>query len=296
VPVVNAAVVFRCPICGGDSGRWAAEHNGLSIARCADCGHGYIWPVPDPEFLEGIYSRDDYYEGSRGSVGFSDYRSEEPARRRMFERHLDRLAALGAMSGRVLDVGCATGDFLKVARVRGWEVLGVDPSSARRDVEEAGIELVGTTVHDARVQPESLDLVTFWDVLEHVADPVGDLAAAARLLRPGGMLALSVPDSDNLVARISGRRWFGYKTAGEHLQFFTPDSLGRAFARAGLRLAVRRPAGWSCTLSFLSDRAGLYLGAPGRVARWICDRPRLSGIVLDVPQINQLAIGFEASR
>ena len=291
MPVADATVAFCCPICGGERGRWAATYNRLSIARCADCGHGYVWPVPSRAFLEGIYSGDGYYEGSRASVGFSSYRGEEPARRRMFGRHLDRLAALGASQGRVLDVGCATGDFLKVARERGWEVLGVDPSSARREAEAAGIHLVGTTIHDAQVEAGSLDLVTFWDVLEHVTDPVADLAAAGRLLRPGGLLALSVPDSRNLAARVSGRRWFGYKTAGEHLQFFTPESLRRGFAKAGLRLAVRRPAAWSCTLGFLGNRAGLYLGAPGRLFKWACDRPPLAGVVLDVPQINQLAIG-----
>lgn len=266
-----------------------AQHNGLRVARCLDCGHGYVWPVPDAEFLNSLYRGKSYYEGSDGSIGFRDYASLEPARRRMFERHLKRIEGEVGV-GRILDVGCATGDFLAVARGRGWTVFGADPSAARSEVEAKGIQLVGTTVNDAAIEEGSLDAVTFWDVLEHIVDPVADLRRASELLKPGGVLALTVPDSSNLLARASGRRWFGYKTAGEHLQFFTRDSLARTFAMAGLRLQVRSATTWSCTVGFLADRAGLYLGPVGKVVRAIGSSRALAGIVVDMPQINQFAL------
>jgi 2-polyprenyl-3-methyl-5-hydroxy-6-metoxy-1,4-benzoquinol methylase len=284
------SIPFSCPICSSNDGRWAAEHRGLHVARCAACGHGYVWPTPTPAFLDAIYSDNEYYRGSDSSIGFRDYASLESARTRMYTRHLMRIEA-ESPRGRILDVGCATGDFLKVARARGWEVLGADPSVARADVEKAGIKLVGRTVHDAEVNKRSLDAITFWDVLEHVTDPVSDLTRAGQLLRPGGVLALTVPDSANLVARMAGKRWFGYKTAGEHLQFFTEASLRIAFEKARLTLRTRRPTPWSCTLGFLADRAGLYLGGPGKLARSMLSRPRLSVVVVDVPQINQFALG-----
>jgi hypothetical protein len=171
-------------------------------------------------------------------------------------------------------------------------VLGADPSVARAQVEADGIALVGTTVHDADVQPGSLDAITFWDVLEHVTDPVADLTRACTLLRPGGVLALTVPDSANLVARASGRRWFGYKTAGEHLQFFTAASLSMALRSAGLSVRTRRPTTWACTVGFLADRAGLYLGRPGRLLSGSLSRLRLTALVVDLPQINQFALGI----
>lgn len=249
-----------------------------------------MWPVPSAEFLDSIYRNESYYEGSEDSIGFRDYASLEPARKRMFARHLARIEA-EVPAGRILDVGCANGDFLKVARDRGWQVLGADPSAARAQVEAAGIELVGTTAQDAKVEDGSLDAVTFWDVLEHVTDPVADLARAVELLKPNGVLALTVPDSANFLARVSGRRWFGYKTAGEHLQFFTGPSLVKAFGRAGLDLRERRPTTWSCTVGFLADRASLYLGRPGRAAGRMLAGSRLASAVVDMPQINQFALG-----
>jgi len=211
----------------------------------------------------------------------------------MFSGHLTRIEHEVGV-GRILDVGCANGDFLKMARDRGWEVFGADPSVARAEVEAKGIKLVGTTVRDAEIEEGSLDAITFWDVLEHLPDPVADLSRARTLLKPRGVLALTLPDASNLVARISGRRWFGFKTAGEHLQFFTPTSLAKAFGRAGLSIRVQRATTWSCTIGFLGDRASLYLGAPGRLAHNLLSRPRLASVVVDVPQINQFAMGTPA--
>ena len=251
-----------------------------------------MWPVPSADFLDSIY-RSSYYQGADSAIGFSDYASLEPARRRMFSSHLTRIERDVGI-GRILDVGCANGDFLKIARDRGWDVFGADPSAARAEVEAKGIKLVGTTVRDADIEAGSLDAITFWDVLEHVPDPVGDLSRARKLLKRGGVVALTVPDASNLVARLSGRRWFGFKTAGEHLQFFSPASLAKAFARAGLSVSVQSATTWSCTVGFLADRAGLYMGAPGRLARSVMSRPMLAAIVVDVPQINQLAMGVPA--
>src|SRR5579864_5447334 len=217
----------RCPICSSTNTRWVTESHGLRVARCLSCGHGYVWPVPAPDFIDSIYRDKSYYQGSGGSIGFQDYASLEPARSRMFNRHLARIEAETSV-GRILDVGCANGEFLKVARSRGWQVFGADPSAARDDVEALGIQLVGTTVQDSNLAEGSLDAITFWDVLEHVTDPIADLNRARGLLKPQGVLALTVPDSSNLLARVSGKRWFGYKTAGEHLQFYTGSSLRQA--------------------------------------------------------------------
>jgi len=282
-----------CPICRSQSTRWVAESHKLKVARCLGCGHGYVWPVPSADFIESIYHDKTYYKGSDDSIGFHDYASLEPARTRMFNRHLNRLEARVAV-GRILDVGCANGEFLKVARGRGWQVLGADPSVARAEVEANGITLVGTTVRDAEVTEGSLDAITFWDVLEHVTDPVADLTRARELLKPDGVLALTVPDSSNLLARVSGRRWFGFKTAGEHLQFYTASSLARALDQAGFAVKAREATTWSCTLGFLADRFGLHLGAPGRLARSVLSSPAFATRVVDVPQINQFALAVPA--
>jgi len=155
-----------CPICRDPRRQDVVTQNGLTVRRCLNCGQRFVGPVPSESVLAAIYDRA-YYRGGHGSVGFSDYAALAAARRRMFTRHLDRIERLLA-PGRVLDVGCATGDFLKVAAERGWNAVGVDPSPAREQAVAAGARLVGRTIDDADVAPRSLDLITFWDVLEHL--------------------------------------------------------------------------------------------------------------------------------
>ncbi|TME58024.1 MAG: class I SAM-dependent methyltransferase [Chloroflexi bacterium] len=279
-----------CPVCRDARRQAVVTQNGLGVVRCLRCGQRYVWPIPSDADLAAIYDPA-YYRGGHGSVGFSDYAALTPARRQMFSRHLDRIERLHA-KGRVLDVGCATGDFLLVAARRGWEALGVDPSPAREQAQSAGLRIVGRTIDDADVAPHSLDLITFWDVLEHLPDPVASLRRAQELLTPGGLVAATVPNAGTAVARLSGRRWFGYKTAGEHLQFFDPATISRCFEAAGFRVAVRRPVAWSCTIGFLIDRAALYLGGPGRIVHRALNGRRLTRLVVDVPQVNQ----FVAAR
>ena len=282
-----------CPVCRDTRRHAVVAQNGLGVARCLNCGQRYVWPAPSDSALAAIYDRS-YYRGGHGSVGFNDYAALTPARRRMFNRHLDRIERL-IRPGRVLDVGCATGDFLLVAQERGWEALGVDPSPAREQALAAGVRIIGRTIDDADVAPHSVDLITFWDVLEHLPDPVASLRRARELLAPGGLVAATVPNAGSAVARLSGPRWFGYKTAGEHLQFFTAATITRCFEAAGFQVAVRRPVAWSCTVGFLIDRAALYLGGPGRIAhRALAGRP-LMGLVLDVPQVNQFVAARPAS-
>jgi 2-polyprenyl-3-methyl-5-hydroxy-6-metoxy-1,4-benzoquinol methylase len=277
-----------CPVCGSAERSPVVEQNRLQVVRCPRCAQRYVWPVPSAAVLQAIYDGA-YYRGGHGSVGFSDYGSLARARRRMFGHHLDRLRPF-LSGGRVLDVGCATGDFLLVARDRGWEVLGVDPSPAADQARAAGLRICGGTIRDAEIEAGSLDLITFWDVLEHVPDPVGELRLAAGLLRQDGLVALTVPDAGGLTARLSGKRWFGYKTAGEHLQFFTAATLRRTLAAAGFQLLLRRPVAWSCTVGFLVDRAALYLGPPGRLLNRGLARTPMAGLIVDVPQVNQFAV------
>ena len=281
-----------CPVCGGMDQVKVVEQNRLQVVRCRRCGQGFVSPTPSETVLAAIYDRS-YYEGGHGAVGFSDYAALVPARRRMFTSHLDRLARLHR-PGLLLDVGCATGDFLLAARERGWDPVGVDPSPAREQAAAAGLRIAGRTIDDADLPAHSIDVITFWDVLEHLPDPVAALRRAAELLADGGIVAATVPNAGSAVARLTGRRWFGYKTAGEHLQFFSPATLNRCFAAAGFGVAVRRPVAWYCTAGFVLDRAALYLGPPGRLVHQALRRSPLTNLVVAVPQVNQFVAAHRA--
>jgi SAM-dependent methyltransferase len=197
----------------------------IGVLACRACGAGWQDPPPAPETVAAAYRamRDDLYL------------AEEPVRRRSLSRNLARLARRsGGRRGRLLDVGCSAGLFAELARDAGWEVQGIEPSLwlAEKARRRLGDVVVCARFEEVALPAESFDAVCLWDVLEHVDDPAAFLARAAALLRPGGLLALNVPNLQSRIARALGRRW--PLLLPEHLFFFSPASLRLLFARQGI--------------------------------------------------------------
>ena len=163
------------------------------------------------------------------------YLAEEAARRRTLGRSLARVHERTAGArGRLLDVGCSAGLFLELARDAGWDVHGIEPSEwlAERARARLGGELIScSSFEQTPLSDATFDVVCLWDVLEHVTDPDQVLAKASRILRPGGILALNVPNLQSRIARLLGPRW--PLLLPEHLFFFSPASLRLLFARHG---------------------------------------------------------------
>jgi SAM-dependent methyltransferase len=148
----------------------------------------------------------------------------------------------------LLDVGCASGLFLDAARRYGdWDVEGLEPSASAS--EYARHEL-GLCVHvggfgEVPLEPGSYDVVTMWDVLEHLHDPVRALGLVAQLLKPGGILVVRVPHVESWQARIFGRCWAGLDSP-RHLYAFPRRLLADMLQEAGLE-----PVRWHCWGGYL---------------------------------------------
>jgi len=258
-----ATMQSACALCGAADHRLRFRDGPFSVVACPGCDLTYVTPrLIDEQLIERVY--DELYWSSpvARERGYTDYAGDEALYLRTFERRADRLAPHLPAVGRVLDVGCAAGYFLRVMRDRGWQVHGVEPSaSIRRVAEEAlGSEaLHAGPLDDAALEPESFDLVTLWDVIEHLPDPVGTLRQAAALLRPGGRLLVETQNVGSLFARLLGRRWQHYKHA-EHLWHFNRRTLAEALARAGLSELVMtsRHAGKYVSAGFVRERIGRF--------------------------------------
>jgi SAM-dependent methyltransferase len=144
--------------------------------------------------------------------------------------------------GRLLDVGCATGDFLaEVRRIPGWSAIGLEPGAAAAHYvrHEVGLDVVRGTLNTAAWKDAIFDVLTLWDVLEHVYDPRTVLHEAARLLKPGGVLVINYPNLDSLDRRLFGRYWCGYELP-RHLTMPPIAVLRHELAAVGLREVARR--------------------------------------------------------
>lgn len=223
------------------------------ILRCVACGLAYRSYRPRGEELARLYREADDRM----------YEAEMPNRWRTAERHRRIVEKHVPTKGALLDVGCASGAFLRVMHDRGWRVQGVEPSESQcnRASKALGDSApIQQCVLESATLEERFDLITLWDVLEHVTEPAQFLALAASHLKEGGYLVLNVPRVDSLAAKMLGLRW--PLLLAEHLSYFTIPSLNFCGTAAGLKLmhTGQRPAAFS--LGYVFFRAGQH-GIPG---------------------------------
>jgi len=125
---------------------------------------------------------------------------------------------------------------------------------------------------ESAYEPGSFDVITMWDVIEHVTDPVAELRLVYDLLRPGGLLMLSTPDVGSLVAKATGPRWMGYKLAEEHLYYFDEKTISLALEKAAFEVLETRPIGKDVSLEFFAKRLRLYAPPAASALAWGLDR------------------------
>lgn len=250
-----------CPVCGGSDAKPLFTRDGHPIVECRGCGTAFVGTDPATIDFQALYG-ESYYTGGSDAV-FADYVGQEAARRAHARRKLALLRALPPRlprSGRLLDVGCAAGFFLAEAQAH-YEVQGVELSawSSAYAREHLGLPVITGTLQQAALPAASFDIVTLWDVIEHVADPVPLLAEVARVLRPGGRLVLSTGDWGSAYAREHGANWH-LMTPPWHLSFFSRATMRRAGERAGLRHLHCASEGVAGDGTFWRSRPGLLLG------------------------------------
>lgn len=222
-----------CPMCGGKPGKFRRVVRAGAVAICDDCGGWYRTPRPAASDLEGIYT-EEYYD----SWGLNDNpKSVKLTKNATFSPILTQLEAITPMdgnTGRILDVGAATGLLLEVAAGRGWEPYAVElnPYSAGVLREKFGTERVFEgELADYPVSDGFFDVITMTDVLEHVLDVAGTLKVAANLLKEGGVLCVTTPRVDSFSRMLLGRHWLHFKE--EHVQYFSGKAIAMVLAEAG---------------------------------------------------------------
>lgn len=218
-----------CNLCGGTDARPFAKRQGMQVVQCGGCGLVYVNPRLSPKSLHthynsGCSSRLDYYVDSEG------------ADRRSFAEILDVVEQLHPRRGDLLDVGPNVGTCLAVARERGWRVTGIEINAEAAEYcrTRRKLNVVAGTLDAHPFSPASFDVVLMGDVIEHLPDPVGTLRIVQRLLRPGGLLAISTPDISSRAARLLQIK------PEEHIYYFTPQTMDAALRHAGLETATVR--------------------------------------------------------
>ena len=238
---------MQCPVCGSPPleepplagpDRFQGTPGTFTVVTCSACGAGWTLPAVPPEELGA------YYPPSYG------YLSTGAPQRRLQRLVMDRAlkapplkTIADATPGSLLDVGCGRGDLGAAFIRRGWRAGGVEPSPEACAVARSqGVEARQGTLDSTELPDGSFDAAVMRHSLEHVPDPITDLRRVLRLLRPGGLLAISVPNFDSWERRRFGSAWF-HLDLPRHRTHFTPPALRLALTKTGFEVHSLETAG-----------------------------------------------------
>jgi SAM-dependent methyltransferase len=233
--------------------------DGALIVSCSECG--LVRQQMRPVTPATLYASE-YYATDDPKGGYANYFLDAAVNRRTFRRRIHAIERRYGRRGRLLDVGCALGDFVLEAEAAGWEAEGVEISEfAAAQARGRGARVQAGKLEELALPSGSFDVVTLYDTVEHLTDPVATLREAHRLLVTGGLVHLVTPNVGGLQARVFGSRWYHYKP-GEHLYYFSPSTLQRAIELAGMRWNGWARSGSYVTLTYLVDRLRYYADRP----------------------------------
>ncbi len=266
----------KCPCCGSPQTELKHRLRAFDVHRCAKCTLLFRHPLPEPESLEEMYEDARYHEGRYFQNSAKAYDLDAPEIR-IYSAALAELRRL-APAGRLLDVGCGRGVFLDLARSAGFETSGIELSKRHVDWARSQFELdvVAGEFLDSEHTPASFEIVTMWDFLEHVIDPIAVLNRARELLAPQGLLLVFTIDANSLFNHIAdllasasgGRiaRPLELLYDVHHNHYFTRRSLEQLLDNQGFAVAH-----WASHRAYL----GRWLNEPASPALF------LGGVVID---------------
>jgi len=219
----------NCPICGSAriklflTGKdYFLSSEIFSIVKCQDCGFKFTNPRPEKTELGKYYESSDYISHSNKQKGLFASLYQIIRKYTLSRKHA--IITRYQPAGKILDIGCATGQFLHYMKSKGWKTVGIEPDTKTREraISEFGLDVFPED-HLDTLNVASFDAITMWHVLEHVADLNGRIEQLKKLIKANGTLIIAVPNCEAYDAELYGPFWAGYDLPRHLYHFSKPD-------------------------------------------------------------------------
>lgn len=256
-----------CPLCGSAPGTTLRkDFDPFRVVSCNNCGLVFLSPRLTEQAILKLYADETYYVSEVAGQGYDEYLEVHHNWVRTFTRRLNQIAKY-QKPGKALDIGCGPGFFLEAAQAKGYDAHGLDPSDYIVTVarEKFGNRIQHGVIETANYPADEFDLVVAFDTFEHVYHPLEWLEASHRVLKTGGLLAITTPDPSSLLAKLSGKNWVSFKLP-EHVFYWSPETIRRALAKDWDVLEINS-AGQYASLAFLFRRLFRLSSNPGRFVK-----------------------------
>jgi SAM-dependent methyltransferase len=254
-PAIDRELV-ACPTCNYQPDSPLFTKRKGEYGYCPQCNHIFLLNPLSPEMLIRFYAN---YPTS----SLEWHQNESEFYRKIYQLGF-KLFGPYCSSGRLLDIGCSSGYFLSVASQHGFDAFGIEPNAQESSYAiNHGIKVIGSTIDNLSATEVSFNIITLWDVLEHIREPVIYLSKLRSLLREQGLVFVQVPTSDSLAARIM-RADCNMFDGIEHLTLFSANSLDIAFKEAGFTCLAKKSviSEIHAITNYLSYQVDPYLGKP----------------------------------
>ncbi len=230
----------ECPLCSSDNIKpWMVcsdhlvSHEEFELYRCLSCGFVFTRQYPGEDQIGRYYDSPGYVAHDDKAPGIVN-RIYGVVRKLMLRKKRKLVGKIsGVKSGRILDIGCGTGYFPFTMKKAGWMAEGIEPNLKAREYSRANFGVVVNDPSAIRSLPsEQYDCITFWHVLEHLHDPFAYATEVKRLLKPGGICIIALPNCSSYDSEYYGKNWAGFDVP-RHLWHFTPETVDLFASKTG---------------------------------------------------------------
>ncbi|HMP91354.1 MAG TPA: class I SAM-dependent methyltransferase [Phnomibacter sp.] len=243
----------NCPACGAAPLQpvfacqdWLVSKQYFNIEQCPQCSLRITQQVPDAHAIGPFYDHPQYISHTDADTGlinrlYKMVRQITLAQKRKNLKSWLQHVPAGPQGPRLLDIGCGTGAFLHTMQQAGWQVTGIEPDAGARN---RAISQYNLTVHPASqldtLPAQHFEVITFWHVMEHIHNLQHYWQQIRRLLIPGGLLVIAVPNYTSADAAHYGALWAAYDVP-RHLYHFSPMSMQQLAASHGFEFLTQKP-------------------------------------------------------
>jgi 2-polyprenyl-3-methyl-5-hydroxy-6-metoxy-1,4-benzoquinol methylase len=289
---MNRKSFGSCPLCKQKANRLLFVDGIFKVIRCPKCDYAFLTPRPSDEEVINIY-RNNYFKTQIIASGYTDYFSLEEDLIIEAKRKIKLIKKFVKEGVRLLDFGCGPGYFLSVAQESGFKIIGCDIS------EEAGvlakkkfnIEIIINPISPEGILKGDFDVITCWDVIEHLSNPQGVIRNFSERQRSGDYLFISTPNIESIDARILGKHWYGFKKLPEHLSFFSPKSISKLLIGNGYKIILIESWGFQRNLDYCCQQVARYNSFISQKLKRLIDLLGIGRLSLYFPFINMMIVG-----
>lgn len=240
-----------CPVCSSKRNNIIFKKQKYEVRKCLLCTVQFISPFPKTSEIQDIYKKGYFLGGHSGARGYRDYRDLTPNLVTEAGLKLNFIRKY-IKKGQLLDIGAGTGIFVIEARKRGFKVGANDISPYVLDIMKRNrIKTFAGAIETIKLPRKYFDVITGWDVIEHIPDIKKAMQMLNHSLKMGGYIFFTTPDTDRIDAKLLRTHWYSYYKIPDHVLFLNRKSIIKLLSDSGFEVKDMKPWGFVRSLLFV---------------------------------------------